>query len=147
MKKLKMSSSVWILLAALIALSVPWTASQAEAGPQPHLKLFGMTRAQTARMSVFNRGDRNTVTITIDYFDSDGVLLGESGEITLAPGAMMSFDLSGDLPGHPRDGFGRVQLRGETKTLGGPDTKVVATLEVIDNVTGKTTILMCGPEV
>lgn len=137
--------STWIVIAFFAAISLPCIGLQAEAGPQPHLKLFGITRDQTARTNVFNRSERVAIMIVVDWFDTEGSPVAESTPIALQPGAMMSFDLNGELPGHSRDSLGRVQLRGVIQTLGGPDTKLFQTLEIIDNATGKTTIFIGDP--
>jgi hypothetical protein len=56
---------------------------------------------------------------------------------------MRSFDLNADELNLPRDRFGRIQIHALVKAIGNTDEKNLHTsLEVFDNATGKTTVII-----
>ena len=112
--------------------------------------LVGIGLGQTARLNAVNLGgpDTQPCEVEMTFFDDEGDRLAERGIIIIG-GKSASLDLSADQLGGPDTRPGqRFQLRGIVKALGGPDTKlrceeiIVSTLEVFDNETGRTTVLL-----
>ena len=135
------------LLIALIALAAIWAGwgagrvaaiEDSEEMPPP----FGLAMGQTARLSILNSSTESGIIIIGGKFlDSAGRTLAQPvGRGLISPGQFMSFDLDGDSLDVTRDRFGRIQLRAVVTALGGPSTRNLdVSLEVFDNVTGKTT--------
>jgi len=135
---------------ALVTAATIWFAggdrrAQALADSETVLSPFGVTFGQTARLNVLNSGESKGIIIIWKFLDSAGRTLARGPEPHLIPaGQFRSFDVNGDSLGAERDRFGRVQMRAVVTTLGGPDTsdkkgEHCASVEVIDNATGKTT--------
>ena len=104
---------------------------------------FGVASNQTARINVANPAAEVMIIIPC-IFDTDGNLLKDFGRARVAPGHTMSFDLDADSLVHPRDRFGRIQMRVVVTTEKvGPEPHL--SVEVIDNATGKTTVLIGNP--
>ena len=132
-----------IALAASAAIWAAWGAGRvaaiedSEEMPPP----FGLAMGQTARLNILNSGTESGIIIIGGKFlDSAGRVLVEIKLHPISPGQFMSFDLDGDSLDVTRDRFGRIQVRAVVTALGGPDTRNLhVSLEVFDNVTGKTT--------
>jgi hypothetical protein len=125
---------------ALAAVFSVCAATTAQAGPQPHLKtgMFGVARGQVARINAVHVGDPNIRPIEIEMLllDATGAVVGRDMK-TIAPGEAVFFDVAA--------GENRMELRAVVTKLGGPDTKLLTTVEVFDNDTGKNTIFIGDP--
>lgn len=125
--------------------------------PQPDPPAFGMfaiTHGQTARLNVVSipplAGNTSVematvpnqpMVVELTFFDSQGMMLMQSTE-SLLPGHAAFLDLNGITFER------RTEIRARVHVLespGDPDRnkiKVVATIEVFDNETGKTMVLL-----
>lgn len=129
-------------LLALGAIWVPARSSEqpAEASKAPRLVtgLVGLAEGQTARMSVVNWGDQ-PVKVELVLLDADGKADIVCNGI-VAPGKSLSDDFSWPCCGW------RVEVRGELRLVDPQERKafdqLVATLEIFDDQTGKTTALL-----
>ena len=146
-------------LVTLAAICAVWNASRVDALQEsqgnntptprdcPNCTLlpdpFGVASNQTARINVANPATE-VMTIQPCIFDTDGSLLKDFGRARVAPGHTVSFDLDEDSLVHPRDRFGRIQMRVVVTTEKvGPEPHL--SVEVIDNATGKTTVFIGNP--
>ena len=131
---------------------------------------MGLARGETARLNVVDLEppdpdleppdpDMPACTVMVSFVGGDSVpFLNASGapvirEFSLMPGRAAFLDLT------PREAFGdnrqlRVQLRGKVEWLEPPDPDtpdpcigLVGTLEIFDNLTGRTVILYALPPV
>jgi len=146
MKPSYVSLRLIAIVLVLTAATIVWTSLPArqvhaiqdsEEFPSP----FGLTRAQTARLTLFNSGETAIVGPEYRFLNGHGVILGRSAdEIVIPPGQFRYFDF--DLPNPPPgtvDLFGRVQLRVVVNAIGNPNEKDLrASVEVFDNTTGQT---------
>ena len=108
---------------------------------------FGLAQGQTARLTLFNSGETAIVGPEYRFLNSRGDVLRQSADtIVILPGQFRSFDF--DLPNPPPgtpDVFGRVQLRAEVG-IGNPDERTLhVSVEVFDNVTGRTSFVISAP--
>lgn len=149
MKTAKTTTKLFATVVALVAAMVIWSAwgarqAQALAGSEKVLEPIGITFGQTARLSVLNSGEERGFIINWKFLDSQGRVLAQSPEQELfPPGQMMSFDLNADDLNAPRDRFGRIQILAVARAQSNPNEKNFhASLEVFDNATGKTTVLI-----
>jgi hypothetical protein len=135
-----------LAMLALGMVSPAWSGTDVGNG----FGLVGIVRGQTARLNAVNLGgpDTRPCEVEMTFFDDQGDPLAERGIIIIG-GKSASLDLSADQLGGPDTRPGeRFQLRAVVKALGGPDTKlqckevIVTTLEVFDNETGRTTVLL-----
>jgi hypothetical protein len=133
-----------ITLLALVAIWVPARSSEQpteEASKAPRLVtgLVGLAEGQTARMSVVNWGDQ-PVKVELVLLDADGKADIVCNGI-VAPGKSLSDDFS-----WPCCGGGPVKVRSELRLVDPQERKpfdqLVATLEIFDDQTGKTTALL-----
>jgi hypothetical protein len=132
-----------ITLLALVAIWVPARSSEqpTEASKAPRLVtgLVGLAEGQTARMSVVNWGDQ-PVKVELVLLDADGKADIVCNGI-VAPGKSLSDDFS-----WPCCGGGPVKVRSELRLVDPQERKpfdqLVATLEIFDDQTGKTTALL-----
>jgi len=99
----------------------------------------GITFGQTARVTAANTGTR-AIIISGTFLDSEGTVLAQFDSQVIEPGKMMSFDLNAD--DIVRDGE-RIQIRVVLSgdRLRGP----LASTEVFENATGKTTVFIGDP--
>jgi len=123
--------------------------------------MVGITAGQTARLNVVNALPQlppqlpspPTVRVTLMFVDSSGNPVNIAGAplqttVTLSPGQSAFLDLNGDAvpngpPTIPNGPPTRVQIRALVSDCEGCDSGlVVPTLEVFDNATGKTTLVM-----
>jgi len=95
---------------------------------------------------------RKHVRARVKFFDESGNLIAQSDELVIPPGEFRSADLNRDAlpsPGEPRTG--RLQVRAHLEATTDAPSSVptdpratgllAASLEIIDNSTGKTTVL------
>ena len=135
--KTKTTSSMLIaLLLAFLALGVTNAQALVVIGGRP----VGITFGQTARVTAANTGTR---AIIIDWtvLDSEGAVLGQLVRQVIEPGKMMSFDLNADDIVRENN---RIQIR---VVISGDTLKgLLASTEVFENATGKTTVFLGGPD-
>ena len=100
----------------------------------------GLAREQSISATVFNSSEDRAIIINGGKFrDSQGTILAEFGRTTVAPQHMFSFTL--DRETLPR-GESRVQISAVVTFPSMPDLRDArVSVEVIDNATGKTTVL------
>jgi hypothetical protein len=110
--------------------------------------LVGLTRGQTARLQVLYPPDpMHSCPVELRFFDSLGTLLAEALE-TVRPGHVVFLDLNGDevLRDRLEDRlqiYGRVDIqRADRRACRG---RIVA-LEIFDNVTFKTMVVIAPPD-
>jgi hypothetical protein len=150
MKTAKTTIKLFPTVIVLVAVAVIWSAwgakrARAISDSEMTLSTIGITFGQTARLNVLNGGEVKGYVIDWKFLDSAGRILAQGQEPHLIPaGQFRSFDVNGDELGAERDRFGRIQMRAVVTMLGGPDTRDTtgehcASVEVIDNATGKTT--------
>ena len=150
MKTAKTTTKLLPTVIALVAVAVIWSAwgakrAQAIRDSEMILSPIGISFGQTARLNVLNSGEVKGLVINWKFLDSAGRILAQGLEPHSIPlGQFRSFDVNGDELGAERDRFGRIQMRAVVTMLGGPDTtdttgEHCASVEVIDNATGKTT--------
>jgi hypothetical protein len=127
-------SMLFALLLAFLALGV--TKAQAIAVTQ---RPVGITFGQTARVTAANTGTRAMI-INYTILDSMGTVLGRLDGQSIEPGKMMSFDFNADTI--VREGE-RIQIR---IVLSGDNLRgLLASTEVFENDTGKTTVFIGDP--
>lgn len=115
--------------------------------------ILGITRGQTARINVTNTSSPDNpffppdpCHVTISFVDADGnVLLNNAGqplrrEVTLEPGHSAFLQINGDNL-VPRDQI-RLIFRPVVNVL--PPDPCIPTFEVINNLTGRTSLLSNG---
>jgi hypothetical protein len=134
MKTRTTSSMLIALLLAFLALG----ATKAQAFIDIY-RPVGITFGQTARVTAANTGTR-AIIISGTFLDSEGTVLAQFDSQVIEPGKMMSFDLNAD--DIVRDGE-RIQIRVVLSgdRLRGP----LASTEVFENATGKTTVFIGDP--
>ena len=136
---------VFALAVAFAAILTMWDARQVDALAEDHNQfVVGLSSGQTARLSALNSGEEIGIIIDFKIFDSQGRVLAQSPERQLIPpGQMESFDLNADELNASRDRFGRIQIRAVAQSVGNQnDNDLYVSLEVFDNATGKTTVLI-----
>ena len=124
------------LLLAFLALGVSEAQALVVIGGRP----VGITFGQTARVTAANTGTR---AIVVDWtvLDSEGAVLAQLVGQVIDPGKMMSFDLNADTI--VREGE-RIQIR---VVISGDRLRgLLASTEVFENATGKTTVFLGGPD-
>jgi hypothetical protein len=140
------SFSKLLVLAALMALVAVFgvRSERAQAIDEPNEKpspMVGLARGQTARLNVVNIGDPNSspCDVGLTFFDSRGAVLARDAQ-TLRPGAAGFLDLNREAVGDPNQ---RVQIRAVVQ-FSSTDclAQVRTSLEVYDNDTGKTTLIV-----
>jgi hypothetical protein len=136
---------VFALAVALAVILTPGNARRVDALAEDHNQfVVGLSSGQTARLSALNNGEETGIIIDWKFLDSQGRVLAQSPERQLiAPGQMGSFDLNADELNATRDRFGRIQIRAVAQSVGNQnDNELHVSLEVFDNATGKTTVLI-----
>lgn len=140
--------TILIVVALAVALAVilaPWNARRVDALAEDHNQfVVGLSSGQTARLSALNSGEEIGLVIDWKFFDSLGRVLAQSPERQpIPPGQMKSFDLNADELNVMRDRFGRIQIRAVAQSVGDTNEQDLhVSLEVFDNATGKTTVLI-----
>ena len=100
----------------------------------------GITFGQTARVTAANTGTRAMI-VDWTVLDSEGAVLGQLDRQVIEPGKMMSFDLNADDIVRENN---RIQIR---VVISGDTLRgLLASTEVFENVTGKTTVFLGGPD-
>lgn len=114
----------------------------------PNFGMFGITQGQTARLNVVNLETGEFVPcirVELSFIDGDGnTLLQKVYDVDRGKSAFL------DLNGNQFVGRGgRTQIRAQVRFVGTPDTRddpffrnCLPTLEVIDNVTGRTNFIV-----
>ena len=124
------------VLLAFLALGVSEAQALVVIGGRP----VGITFGQTARVTAANTGTR---AIIVDWtvLDSEGTVLGQLVRQVIEPGKMMSFDLNADDVVRENN---RIQIR---VVISGDTLRgLLASTEVFENDTGKTTVFLGGPD-
>jgi hypothetical protein len=152
MNTAKTTTKLFATAIALVSAATIWAAlgasrAQAAQGSEeflPYIETIGIASGQTARLNALNSNGDRAIIIDWRFLDGQGRPLAQSRESQLIPpGQMRSFDLNADEVNATRDPSSRVQVIAIIRTLGGPDTKYLhVSLEVFDNATGKTTVLV-----
>lgn len=143
-----------IVITSLAAVWLGWKTNPVQAIEDFEIGTvsWGVAPGQTARLNLLNCGDApEGLVINWSFLDADGRVLKRSpGPLLIEPGRTISVDLGADQLNAPRDRFGRIQMRAVVKGLGGPDTfsrQAAASVEVIDNATGRTAVFVSGAAV
>jgi len=123
------------LLLAFLALGVTKAQALVVIGGRP----VGITFGQTARVTAANTGTR-AIIINYTILDSMGTVLGRLDGQSIEPGKMMSFDLNANTI--VREGE-RIQIR--IVISGATLRGLLASTEVFENDTGKTTVFIGDP--
>jgi hypothetical protein len=135
-----------LVLAGLMALVAVFgvRSQRAQAYEDPNEKpspMVGLAHGQTARLNVVNVGNPNIspCEVGLTFFDSRGALLVRDAQ-TLRPGAAAFLNLNREAVGDPDI---RVQIRAVVQSSSTDClAQVRASLEVYDNDTGKTTLIV-----
>jgi hypothetical protein len=111
--------------------------------------VMGIAPGQTLRITLSNppsagsKARRKPIVGRVKFFDESGNLISQSDESVIPPGESRSFDLDRDalsLPGET--GTGRLQTRGSWSLIPRDTSgQVMASFELMDNLTGKTVVL------
>lgn len=137
------------VLLALAAVSTFGAVHPAAGEDYPHPRFFafgtlGVARGQTARVSVTSVGPRIDVAVEITFVDGQGRTLARRVE-NVRPGHAVFLDLPFTEPADA--GGNRLAFHAVVRLARRPDRGyVIPTLEVIDDVTGATTVLGADPE-
>ena len=100
----------------------------------------GITFGQTVRTTAANTGTR-AIIVNWTILDSAGAVLGRLDGQMIEPGKMMSFDLNADDIIRESN---RIEIR---VVLSGDSLRgLLASTEVFENATGKTTVFLGGPD-
>jgi hypothetical protein len=104
--------------------------------------MIGITSGQTLRLNAASVNVRREVPVELLFLDTQGNVIGRSAERVL-PGHAIFLE----LPFSPTGTGRRMQVRGLIRwaTDLGPEEYVIPTLEVIDDVTGRTTVMDPDP--
>jgi hypothetical protein len=134
MKTRTTSSMLIALLLAFLALGV----TKAQAFIDIY-RPVGITFGQTARVTAANTGTK-AIIISGTFLDSVGTVLGQFDRQVIEPGKMMSFDLNADDIVRESN---RIQTR---VVISGDNLRgLLASMEVFENATGKTTVFIGDP--
>ena len=105
---------------------------------------MGIARGQTARVNVTSVGPRIDIAIEITFLDGQGRTLARTVEL-VRPGHAVFLDLPFTEPADA--GGNRLGVHAVVRLARRPDRGyVIPTFEVIDDVTGATTVLGADPE-
>jgi hypothetical protein len=161
-------------MAASLTLVLAWPTIVRAFNPQPEppgrFGMVGLARAQTARLMVVNIADPNDPTtprdpcrVTLGFVDTSGQPFVDQArqpiakEVNVLAGQAALLDLrfdavadGNDWRATPLDRTGRVEFRAGLQFPAGlpsdPCRDVVPTLEVFDNLTGRTMVLYAPVE-
>ena len=123
---------------ALIAIFSLCAAASAQAGFNS-FRPVGITFGQTARVTAANTGTR-AIIISGTFLDSEGTVLAQFDSQVIEPGKMMSFDLNADDIVRENN---RIQIR--VVISGDTSRGLLTSIEVFENLTGKTTVFIGDP--
>ncbi|MCI0549810.1 MAG: hypothetical protein L0287_02515 [Anaerolineae bacterium] len=103
-----------------------------------HSGVIGITQGQTARLTLVN-WENQSIPVALQLLDVNGKVLAET-TTELAPGQSISIEANGDnlVPEPPT----RLELRAQVIITYPRDPCDIPSLEVYDNVTGKTTVIV-----
>jgi hypothetical protein len=145
-------STIRLAALALLALCLiqPQVRAQEEVSRVFHTISWGMVRGQTARFTVFNPNEpsereRREVFVQVTMLDARGAAIAQSNEISIPPGAFRSVDFKrDDLPLSGGRAQTRAQVRYRTFSIVDRTQLTVfpTSIELIDDVTGHTTLLI-----
>jgi len=135
MKTRTTSSMLIALVLAFLALGTTKAQALVVIGGRP----VGITFGQNVRMTAANTGTR---VIVVDWtvLDSEGTVLAQLAGQVIEPAKMMSFDLNADAV--VREGE-RIQIRVVISV--DSSRGLLASTEVFENDTGKTTVFIGDP--
>jgi hypothetical protein len=151
-----------VLLAGLVALSIVPARAQSQQTRQTSviqdMAPVGLAYGQTLRITEFNPNDPQAqgadgrrYKMLVAVLILDGSVVVQSNEIVLPAGEFRSFDIDrAALHLAGENSTGRIQLRVRVRLLitspsadrTHPDTDFPASLELVDNGTGKTTVMV-----
>ena len=138
-----LKAATLVVLMAITALSITNPAKAFRPiFMQFNFGMVGITRGQTARLSTLNAG-REPINLSLNFTDSAGRLIKQSFE-TVEGGHAIFLDLT---PGTVDDVAGRFQIHASIEASGrGGDgsLQIIPTLEVFDNETGRTHVVLCA---
>lgn len=161
MKRLQQFSKLFVLV-ALFAAAAPWTITRTSArqtdsvGRTVNFGSIGVATGQTVRITGLAVGPCN-IPVEIVFLDAKGDVIG-AHDMSIEPGQSASFDLNFDsflrkAGGEPLvlpDPANRLQLHGLIKYSVHAEhvdiERIVPTIEVFDNKTGRTTFGWSVPE-
>ena len=133
-----------LLLLALTAYVSPTVASQKVAPksfPKLRSGIVTIVRGQSARLNVVNAATNSTNVRALGALTANpGEVLAQS-KFTLQPGISAFIAVNRDSVQTTYHG-NSLPIRGEVTLIEDPDSACIATLEVFDNNTGKTTLLV-----
>jgi hypothetical protein len=136
MKTRNTSSILIASLLAFLALGVTKAQAFIIDGGRP----VGITFGQTVRVTAANTGTR-AIIVNWTILDSEGTVLARLDGQVIEPGKMMSFDLNADDIIRESN---RIEIR---VVLSGDSLRgLLASTEVFENATGKTTVFLGGPD-
>ena len=155
-----------VCLCALFLLAVRSAVAQiAQPPPDPediNFPTVGISLGQTVRLNLVNLGPATPGTVPpgpcraqLGFLDSAGNLLAPMSQLSLVPGQAAFVDLNRDTLGFPTTVTNlRVQSRATISFVAPPDPEIPpgpchnmrASLEIIDNFTGRTTLLSAPPD-
>ena len=149
MKKRNPLAKPMLLFAVLLTLGV----AQAQADILPHVSInfapVGITMDQTARLNLLNMDLPNGILVTLRFIDAGGLMLAQS-TVNLTMGKITSVDYRRHSDPLPPSGDPAVLLRAEVRaqieivTSNVPSESLRRSLEVFNNDTGTTSVLMGG---
>ncbi|MFH0343349.1 MAG: hypothetical protein ACHBNF_14770 [Chromatiales bacterium] len=141
-------------LIALLAVAMLWSGDDALAIQDSEDEVLfgplGIVRGETVRVNVYGIGNPNEKwDFVVRIFNRDGKVVQER-KLQLTDGVTGSFDVSiEDEENFPVDRLGRRTLRAEIVGFNpqpDPPGGYAATLEIINRSTGRTSILLGGPD-
>ncbi|MGI8997976.1 MAG: hypothetical protein ACR2GW_15040 [Pyrinomonadaceae bacterium] len=163
-----------LALAGMVSVGAMWTPERAGAQERDDEVLVfflggipsvGLTHGQTLRVSVSNtvarlddRAPTETLSLNFVRFrlsDAQGNVIAQSGEIAIPPAQFRSFNFNrSELPFAGEPGTGRLQVRLQIEAsftarqpLRNAPNLSPASLELVDNNTGKTAVALLLPAV
>jgi hypothetical protein len=149
MKERNPLTKLTLLLAVLLTLG----ATRAQADILPGVSIgfapVGLTMDQTARLNLVNTGVPNGMLISWRFIDASGFTLAQS-VVTLPLGKIVSVDFRRHADPLPPTADLAAQMRAEVRAQvdifnsGIPSESLRRSLEVFNNDTGATTVLMGG---
>jgi hypothetical protein len=139
------------ILIGIVAACTIWLTERAKAQDQTVSALYafgmvGIASGQTARLNVVTAGVENDFTMELLFLDSEAKILLRSVE-KVVPGHAVLLDLHYNAIPPPINDR-RHQIRALVKFTNQPARKgyILPSLEVIDDITGRTTVLGGNPE-
>lgn len=169
MKTLKTTVKLITISIALVGIASVWTIAEGAGPSQVNPNAYqilsagpnGLAHGQTLRFSVLNphepeRTERRSAPVRarVRLYDAQGNIIAQSEEVIIPPGQFRSFDFNrSEMPLAGEPGTGRLQVRAEIEisspTFVQADGRAVfpASLELVDNSTGRTALALLVPAV